>query len=156
MKIKVLIWEDTVNYRKPSLFIGTATCSFKCNGCQNKALIEAPDIEIDIGKIIQRYRNNKLTKAIVFGGLEPLDQLNDLCDFCYYLNVYDVFDDLVIYSGYTRQEADEKLRKLRWLNMRRPFIIKYGRYIPNARTKYDKVLGVTLASDNQYAEQISF
>ena len=156
MKIKALIWEDTVNYRKPSLFIGTATCSFKCKGCQNKALAEAPDIEVNIEDIIRRYRHNNLTKAIVFGGLEPLDQLDDLCDFCSLLNTYEIFDDLVIYSGYTRQEAEEKLHKLRWLNARRPFIIKYGRYIPNTRTKYDEVLGVTLASDNQYAEQISF
>ena len=30
-------------------------------------------------------------------------------------------------------------------------IIKFGRYIPNQGTHFDKVLGVKLASDNQYA-----
>ena len=34
-------------------------------------------------------------------------------------------------------------------------IIKYGRYIPNQPSRYDSILGVTLASDNQYAERIS-
>ena len=34
-------------------------------------------------------------------------------------------------------------------------IIKYGRYIPNQTPHRDEVLGVNLASDNQYAERIS-
>ena len=34
-------------------------------------------------------------------------------------------------------------------------IIKFGRYIPNRNNKYDEILGVTLASDNQFAEKIS-
>ena len=34
-------------------------------------------------------------------------------------------------------------------------IIKFGRYIPDRPSKFDEVLGVTLASDNQYAERIS-
>jgi hypothetical protein len=33
-------------------------------------------------------------------------------------------------------------------------IIKYGRYIPNQTPHYDEVLGVYLASDNQYAVRI--
>jgi hypothetical protein len=33
-------------------------------------------------------------------------------------------------------------------------IIKYGRYIPNQTPHYDEVLGVNLASDNQYAERL--
>ena len=30
-------------------------------------------------------------------------------------------------------------------------VIKYGRYIPNINSTYDNELGVTLASENQYA-----
>ena len=33
-------------------------------------------------------------------------------------------------------------------------IIKYGRYIPDQEPHYDEVLGVNLASDNQYAERL--
>ena len=34
-------------------------------------------------------------------------------------------------------------------------VVKYGRYIPNSESHYDEVLGITLASSNQYAEKIS-
>jgi len=34
-------------------------------------------------------------------------------------------------------------------------IIKYGRFIPDKEKHYDEVLGIYLASDNQYAERIS-
>ena len=34
-------------------------------------------------------------------------------------------------------------------------IIKFGRFIPNQKPHYDPVLGVELASDNQYGEKIS-
>ena len=34
-------------------------------------------------------------------------------------------------------------------------IIKYGRFIPDSKSRYDNILGITLASDNQYAEEIN-
>ena len=34
-------------------------------------------------------------------------------------------------------------------------IIKFGRYIPNQQAHYDDILGVNLASNNQYAIKIS-
>lgn len=34
-------------------------------------------------------------------------------------------------------------------------VVKFGRYIPGQEKHYDEVLGVYLASDNQYAEKIS-
>ena len=33
-------------------------------------------------------------------------------------------------------------------------IIKFGRFIPNRPSRYDEVLGVTLASDNQFAMRV--
>ena len=44
MKIKGIIAEDFVNYKKPSMFIGFPTCTWKCEKecgiemCQNKGL----------------------------------------------------------------------------------------------------------------------
>ena len=32
-------------------------------------------------------------------------------------------------------------------------IVKFGRYVPNQKHIFDEVLGVELASDNQYAER---
>ena len=33
-------------------------------------------------------------------------------------------------------------------------IIKFGRYVPNQKEHYDEILGINLASSNQYAEVI--
>ena len=56
---------------------------------------------------------------------------------------------MVIYTGYTEGElkSNKMLDEISsWYNIK----IKVGRYIPNSKSRYDKVLGVTLASDNQY------
>jgi hypothetical protein len=34
-------------------------------------------------------------------------------------------------------------------------IIKFGRFVPNQEKHYDEVLGIELASPNQYARRIS-
>ena len=63
-------------------------------------------------------------------------------------------DDFVIYTGYTKEECAEN----GWLDklvIYSNVIIKFGRFIPNWTSRYDNVLGVTLASDNQYAERLS-
>ena len=153
MKITNLIWEDTINYRKPALFIGTAKCSFKCGkaNCQNKALDGADVHEVDTETVIDRYLSNPLTEAIVFGGLEPLDQMDELEEFVEALNRHQVTDDLVIYTGYTEAEAREKMDFLLGLNQYRNLIVKYGRYLPDRPERYEPLLGVRLISDNQYA-----
>ncbi len=158
MRVKNIIWEDTVNYCKPSLFIGTAVCSFKCGkeNCQNKDLMDAPDIEISEGAIIQKYLDNPITEAIVLGGLEPLDQIVDVADFSSMLNDRGITDDLVIYTGYTEEEVEEKVRYLRKLNCNyRDLVVKYGRFIPDSDPVMDSTLGVELVSDNQYAVRYS-
>ncbi len=151
MRVKSIIWEDTVNYRKPSLFIGTARCSFKCRGCQNRPLSAIPDIIINDGDLIDRYLGNTLTEAIVLGGLEPLDQMDEIVAFCTALNQKKVSDDLVIYTGYTESEAEEKVGRLREANQGRDLIVKYGRYDASRPPAWDELLGVKLISDNQYA-----
>ena len=171
MKIKGITDEDFVNYRAPSMFIATNTCSMKCdkeNGsaiCQNSALAHAPTIDIPIPRIIQRYINNPITKAIVFGGLEPLDQPYDILEFIWQFRSKHGFnrhDDIVIYTGYTKAEIDRMdsvpaemgYSLLDDLNEHDNIIIKYGRYIPGQPKHYDETLGVWLSSDNQYAEKL--
>ena len=46
----------------------------------------------------------------------------------------------------------EQLKKLFKFNR---IIIKFGRYIPNDKPRHDEVLGITLASSNQFAQDIS-
>ena len=84
MKLKNIIYEDFVNYKKISMFILTTACSFKCEKeancigmCQNSELVKSKTIEIDNKILIDRYLNNDITEAVVIGGLEPLDTFED-------------------------------------------------------------------------------
>lgn len=158
MVVKNITYEDFVNYKKPSMVIAFPKCSFKCDKecgravCQNSPLVNSENIEISIDKIIERYLNNGITKAVVLAGLEPLDSLVDVYDFLTYLrDEYHCNDDVVIYTGYNKDEIHSIVDTLRlFCNV----IIKYGRYIPDQQPHYDEVLGVNLASDNQYAERL--
>ena len=158
--LKGIIDEDFVNYKVPSMTLMFPYCDFKCdkecgqNICQNSQLSKAPDINISCNKIIERYISNPITKALVFQGLEPIDSFLDVLDFIMLLRVkYKCNDDVVIYTGYDYREIYHEVDKL--ANYFDNIIIKYGRYIPNQESHYDEVLGVMLASDNQYAEKIS-
>ena len=152
MIIKQLIDEDFVNYHKPSMFIGFPSCTWKCEKecgervCQNSSLAISPDKNVDVKTIVDRYINNPITSAIVCGGLEPFDSWQDLQQLITYLRVL-TQDDIVIYTGYKENEIQDKLE---WLKLYSPIVIKIGRYIPNQNPHYDDVLGVKLASDNQY------
>ena len=79
MIIKGLLDEDFVNYCKPSMVLFFPHCTFKCEKdcgqrvCQNGTLANSPNITIDDNKVCARYLSNPITKAIVCGGLEPMD-----------------------------------------------------------------------------------
>ena len=161
MIIKELRDEDFTNYRLPSMVIGFPSCTFKCEKecpdckgmCQNSTLAKAPDINISIKSIVERYKSNPITQAVVFGGLEPFDSLSDLILLVQEFRVtYNMKDDIVIYTGYNKDEISNIIAVLKiYPNI----IIKYGRYVPYQNPHYDEVLGINLASDNQYAEKIS-
>lgn len=156
MLIKGITDEDFVNYKVPSMYIATATCSFKCDKeygspiCQNSTLAKQPNIDISEDDIVMRYLSNPITKAIVFGGLEPMDQYQNILWILAMLRSVD--DDVVIYTGYNKEEIDYIIPLFQ---VYKNVVIKFGRYIPNQQPHFDPVLGVYLASDNQYAERIS-
>lgn len=156
MKIKGLIDEDIVNYKKTSMFISTYTCSFKCDKecgqavCQNLPLVSQPTLEIDNKRLIQRYLANPITKAVVIGGLEPFDDTLDLINFIFDFRSC-CNDDIVIYTGYNQDEIIQYIDRIYYV---KNIIIKFGRYIPNQKPHYDEVLGIMLASDNQKGVKI--
>lgn len=158
MKIKGIVEEDFTNYKVPSMFIGTSKCSFKCETesgikcCQNSSLATAMTLDIDDSVIIEKYLNNPISKAIVFGGLEPLDTFDEVTKFIAKLRYqYHCDNTVVIYTGYNKTEILSQLSELeKYGNI----IVKFGRYIPNDEQHFDEILGVTLASSNQYAEVI--
>ena len=158
MQIKFLVDEDFVNYKKPSMFIGAGiSCSFKCdkecgqNVCQNSSLSREPTIRLSTEKIVKRYIDNPITSAIVIVGLEPFDNYNEVRNLIKEFR-HQTNDDIVIYTGYYKEEVKELVKSLSSFDN---IIIKYGRFIPNASSIYDKVLGVTLSSKNQHAVKIS-
>ena len=157
MLIKNLIETDFVNYKKPSMFIIMPHCTFKCDKennclmCQNSHLVHEPTHNVDEDKLITRYRTNFITKAIVFGGLEPFDTAEELMHFIIRLR-HHTEDDIVIYTGYTEEELQDNPYHKRIISLSN-IVIKYGRFRPNQTPHYDEVLGVNLASDNQYARR---
>lgn len=157
INVKDVIDEDFINYKKPNMFVATSTCTFKCEKedcnvhCQNSKIVKQKTIKENINKLIKRYLKNDITSAIVFGGLEPFDQINELISFILTFRKYS-YDDIVIYTGYTEIEVYDKLDAILLANNHNgKIIIKYGRFKSNSSKRYDNILGVELASSNQYA-----
>lgn len=156
MKLKGINDYDICNYKKPAMFLIFPYCSFKCdkecgvNVCQNSALAREPVIEIRVADIVHRYLDNPLTHAVVCGGLEPFDSAQDLTLFITYFRMHSK-DPIIIYTGYKEEELIEQIKFLQNFDN---IIVKFGRFIPNSPHIYDAILGVELASDNQYAKHI--
>ena len=158
MKLKGIIDADFTNYKEPVLTLEFPTCNFKCDKlnncqvCQNSSLTAEPDIEISFAKIWELYNQNPLTKGFCCQGLEPFDSQDDLLKLIRFIrNIKKCNDVIIIYTGYTRDESTIMLYHLKGYDN---IIIKWGRYILGDKPHYDEVLGVKLASDNQYAELI--
>ena len=159
MRIKFVQTEDFLNYKKCSMFIGATSCDWKCckeqnlpcSICQNYSWSKNEIKNINNQILIDFYVNNDLTEAIVFGGLEPFLQFDELIEFIKEFRKISQ-DDIVIYTGYNENEIEDKINKLKEV---KNIIVKFGRYIPNKPSRYDEILGVTLASDNQHAKRIS-
>ena len=169
MIVKEIRDEDFTSYKKPSMVIGFPSCTFKCERdcgckgmCQNLALAKAPDIKMEYEDIVDRYLKNPITKAIIMAGLEPFDSARDLVNLIHYFRVK-TDDDIIIYTGYTEEEIKGMQYTVQYSWGKQDYsyfgeiakhpniIIKYGRYRPNEEPHHDAVLGIKLASSNQYA-----
>lgn len=160
MRVKLIIDEDFQNYKKISMIIGTCSCTWKCckeqgidcSICQNSKIFKEPTLDIPNIDIVNRYKNNNLSEAIVFGGLEPFDQFEEMKELIMEFRNSNINDDIVIYTGYNENEINNEIKQLKKI---KNIIIKFGRYIPNHKKHYDDILGVNLASKNQYGKIIS-
>ena len=155
LTLKGVLDYDCTNYKEPVLTLEFPFCDFKCDRlnccdiCQNLPLADEPNINISYESIWKMYSENPLTKAICCQGLEPFDSQPQLLDFIEYIRYgCQCNDPIVIYTGYEKWE----LNCLDLLKDYGNIIIKYGRFIMNQDPHYDEVLGVKLASNNQYAE----
>lgn len=161
MRVLKIVDEDFNNYQKSSMFICTISCNGKCCieanipicVCHNDKWRNENPIKIPDDEIYERYKENNITNAIVFGGLEPFEQFDEMKNLIdTFRNKYGCDDDIVIYTGYNPDEIQNQVSKLKEY---KNIIIKYGRYVPGYESKYNDILGVSLASPNQFAERIS-
>lgn len=158
--LRDVVVEDFCNYKLPSMFLISSYCDWKCcreanideSVCQNHGLISGTIKQFSYESLYQAYIDNNITKAIVIGGLEPFLQFEEILGLISYFREKGCMDVFVIYTGYYFSEIPEQIEKLRKMSN---IIVKYGRYIPDKSSRYDEVLGITLASNNQYAEKIS-
>lgn len=167
MIVKGILFEDFVNYKKPVMYIAFPKCSFKCDKencaqlCQNSKLARDCDIEVSNLSVIERYLSNPFTHGVVIGGLEPFDTPEQLLSFVKAFREQ-TSEPIVIYTGYTEYEIETgnfydnnyEENRLLWETIKSyGVIVKFGRFRPNQEKHYDEVLGVYLASDNQYAKE---
>lgn len=160
MKVRDILAEDFVNYKTPSMFIITTTCDWKCcieagrdiSMCQNSGILSTSIKDIPDTLIYDMFINNPISKSIVIGGLEPFLQFDEIVRLIDTFRRVDCNCDFVIYTGYNRDEIAKEISSLKAFSN---IIVKYGRYIPDSVPRFDDVLKITLASENQYAERIS-
>lgn len=160
LRVKEIIDENFQDYKKSSMFIACVKCDFKClkeqnlslDTCQNTKISLMPDKKILIPEILNRYKSNPITNAVVLGGLEPMLQFEEVFNLISYFRSNKIFDDFVIYTGYYPDEIKKEVQKLKKFDN---IIIKYGRFVPNSKSRFDEALGVTLSSENQFAVKIS-
>ena len=160
MKVKTIVDERFEDYKEVSMFVCSNMCDWKCcreahipvSICQNNSIAQKEPIEISPAEMLDRYLSNPFSKALVFGGLEPMLQFDEVLEIVKYFRNHDCDDTIVIYTGYYKDEIADKITILQdYKNI----IVKFGRYEPNSEKRFDEVLGVELISSNQYAEKIS-
>lgn len=150
---KVKEIKDTFNdYKKSSIYICGTICNLDCKHCFNKDLRNKENVTIETKTFIKKYiLNNNIKESIVMSGLNWFDEFDNLLEFvAVFRNYSDI--DIVIYTGNTECELYDKLKFLKQFPN---IIVKFGRYMANSESIYDDILGVTLASNNQYAVKIS-
>lgn len=141
------------DYKKPALMVCTAHCDFKCckdagyDVCHNMKVAKQRGVFLPFARLLNMVNKSTLTDAVLFGGLEPFLQADELVQCIEYLRAHGMTKDIVIYTGYDRSELDQKtLLRLSCSQV----IVKFGRYVPNSSPVFDPILGIILASDNQY------
>ena len=142
------------------MFLATCFCTFKCPIelgldpliCQNEPIYHQPNIEVATDEIFRRYHRNPITHAVVFGGLEPFLQFDEMLEVIKTFRNNGCNDTMVIYTGYYESEISHQIELLsQYCNI----YLKVGRYKPGQQPHYDPVLGILLANSEQYGKRIS-
>ncbi|BED92184.1 MAG: 4Fe-4S cluster-binding domain-containing protein [Candidatus Improbicoccus pseudotrichonymphae] len=157
--LKDILDEVFQDYKLPSMLLAMPACDFKCfrelkldiKQCQNFELSKRRNIILKIEDVFSRYNSNPITKAIILGGLEPFLSFGEIHSLIDFFRKNNCFDDIVIYTGYYKNEIEKEIKILKKYEN---IIIKFGRFLPDSKSVFDEILGINLASENQYAEKI--
>ena len=147
------------DYKKPALFLSVCFCDWKCckeagipvTVCQNHSVINQVNHELSFSSLLKMVQSS-YTDAVLFAGLEPFEQADEVIQCIEYLRANGVQKDIVIYTGYYPEEIDpDTISRLASCDI----IMKCGRFVPNSSPRFDEVLGITLVSDNQYGVRLT-
>ena len=119
--------------------------------CQNSHLTNQQIQEISIKDLILDFNKNKLQDCVIFAGLEPMLQFDEILKFIIEFRKTNK-EDIIIYTGYTELEIQDKIETLKQFDN---IYLIVGRYKKDLPKIYDKVLKVELISNNQYGIKIS-
>ena len=119
--------------------------------CQNSHLSSQETKEVYIKDLISDFDKNKLQDCVIFAGLEPMLQFEEIYNFIKEFRINHK-EDIVIYTGYDELEIKDKIDMLKQF---KDIYLKVGRYIKDLPKIYDSVLKIDLISNNQYAIKIS-
>lgn len=165
MRVRKLLTERFQDYKVPCMYLAACFCDWKCCPdrpyiCQNNPVAKLPIQDIPDDEILDAYLADPITSAIVIAGLEPLLQVREVVSLIRRAVERGIATTFVIYTGYTAAEAKvigffDELSATGFGNGVE-VIMKYGRYIPDQKPHFDDVLGVELASDNQYGERVKY
>jgi len=160
IRLKGVVMDDFCNYKRPSMFLISSFCDWKCcieqklplTSCQNEPLHEYESKKFTYKSLYNAYKDNTITEAVVIGGLEPFIQDTEVYGLMKYFRSKGCKDKFVIYSGYTEDELKDNPLFLEMIKLGN-LVIKFGRFVPNQKPHFDEVLGVNLISDNQYGKE---
>ena len=157
MKIKGIEQENFNHYKLCSMVVIFPSCDWKCKKteCHNSKMALLPNREVTYEEIYNEYQDNPLSGALVLAGLEPLmeSSIEDVIGLVnFFREKRKNNDPIVIYTGYNKEEVSGIIQRL---SIYQNIIMKFGRYENGHRPHIDKILGISLASPNQYGEKIS-
>ena len=151
------------DYKKTGLYIPTSFCTFKCvkeakaKGidfveCQNHELIKQEFLlDLSAKDVIEEYiENDPFIECIILSGLDPMDSFEETFHF---IKEFRELSDLeiVIFTGYYEHEVLEDLIRLKEF---KDITIKFGRYDPSQKPRFDELGEVNLISGNQYFRRL--
>jgi anaerobic ribonucleoside-triphosphate reductase activating protein len=120
MQIDRVLYPITTLGPGERLVIWTIGCSKHCYKCANQELWhENPEKNIDIFRfvgIIKQVTDNRRIDGVTMTGGDPLEQIGELNKLLPLLG--EITDDVLVYTGYTIEEAKIILPKSEWETMR--------------------------------------